>query len=131
MRITESQLKQIKSAKRSKQVATAKTGSFGERVLAAQLDLVSINYEQEFKFHPKRKWRSDFKIEGYPILVEVEGGTFSNGRHSRGTGFAKDCEKYNAAAKLGFYVIKGDTNQVRSGELLRDVQDMIEYLKAV
>ncbi|MFU8927539.1 hypothetical protein [Acinetobacter puyangensis] len=128
MRMTEQQFKNIR---RSRQTATAKTGSHGECVLAAQLDMIGIEYEQEYKFHPQRKWRADFKIEGYPILIEVEGGTYSNGRHSRGTGFAKDCGKYNAAAKLGYFVIKGDTNQVKSGELLRDIQDMIEYLRAV
>lgn len=128
MRMTEQQFKNIRQ---SRQMTTAKTGSFGERVLAAQLDMLKIEYEQEYKFHPQRKWRADFKIEGYPILIEVEGGTYSNGRHSRGTGFAKDAEKYNAAQKLGYYVLRGDTNQVKSGELLRDIQDMIEYLRVV
>lgn len=125
------QLRQKQAAKRSKQFAVKATGSFGERVLSSQLDLLKIEYEEEFKFHPKRKWRADFKISGYPILVEVEGGTWTGGRHTRGSGFEKDIEKYNAAAKLGYFVIKGTTGQVKSGELLRDIEDMIEYLKAV
>lgn len=112
--------------KRTRASNTAKTGSFGERILAAQLDLEKIEYDLEFKFHPQRRWRADFRITGYPVLVEVEGGTWSNGRHSRGSGFAKDCEKYNAAAKLGYFVIKGTTDQVRSGQLLQDIKEMIQ-----
>lgn len=112
--------------KRPRAINTAKSGSLGERVLAAQLDLEKIEYDLEFKFHPQRRWRADFRITGYPVLVEVEGGTWSNGRHSRGSGFAKDCEKYNAAAKLGYFVIKGTTDQVRSGKLLQDIKEMIQ-----
>ena len=104
-------------------------GSIGEQVLSTQFKAEKIGYEAEFKYHPDRRWRADFKILDYPILVEVEGGTWTNGRHSRGSGFAKDCEKYNAAAKLGYFVVKGTTDHVRSGQLLQDVKDMIENLE--
>lgn len=105
--------------------------SEGEQLLSLQLTALKIGFVTEYKFHPVRKWRSDFKIAEYPILVEVEGGTWTNGRHSRGSGFEKDCEKYNAAAKLGYFVIKGTTGQVRSGQLLQDVKEMIKQLEKV
>ena len=43
---------------------------------------------------------------GRPIAFEVEGGVYSGGRHTRGAGFTADCKKYNAAAMLGWYVIR-------------------------
>lgn len=60
----------------------------------------------EFKFHPSRKWRADFAIPSHMVLIEIDGGTWSNGRHTRGSGFVKDQEKTNAAACLGYHVLR-------------------------
>lgn len=60
----------------------------------------------EFKFHPTRKWRADFSLPGAMILIEIDGGVFSGGRHTRGAGFIKDQEKLNAAARLGYRVLR-------------------------
>jgi len=76
----------------------------------------SINgepYEDEHRFHPTRRWRFDFAWPSKKIAVEIEGGTWTGGRHTRGAGFQKDCEKYNAAAVLGWTVLRftaGDLN---------------------
>ena len=53
--------------------------------------------EREFKFHPTRKWRADFAWPERFLLVEIEGGVYSRGRHTRGKGFETDMTKYNAA----------------------------------
>lgn len=45
-----------------------------EAKLARELKALKINFEQEFYFHPKRKWRADFHLVDKRILVEVEGG---------------------------------------------------------
>lgn len=60
----------------------------------------------EFRFHPTRKWRADFAWPDAKVLLEVEGGIFIQGRHSRGTGMQKDMEKYNNAALLGYRVLR-------------------------
>lgn len=62
--------------------------------------------EQEFRFHPLRKWRADFALPDRRVLIEIEGGAFSRGRHTRGTGFANDAEKYLAATLAGWTVIR-------------------------
>ena len=40
------------------------------------------------------------------VALEVEGAVWVQGRHTRGSGFVKDMEKYNAAASAGWRVFK-------------------------
>lgn len=60
----------------------------------------------EHQFHPTRKWRFDYAHASTMIAIEIEGGIWSGGRHTRGEGYAKDCEKYNAAVHLGWRVFR-------------------------
>ena len=62
--------------------------------------------EREYRFHPVRRWRFDFAWEASKVAVECEGGVWVRGRHVRGSGFRKDCEKYNAATALGWRVFR-------------------------
>lgn len=57
-------------------------------------------------FGKPRKWRFDYAIPEHKIAIEIEGGHWSGGRHNTGAGFVKDMEKYNAAAMLGWRVIR-------------------------
>lgn len=89
-----------------------------ETKLARELKALKINFEQEFYFHPERKWRADFHLVNKKILVEVEGGIWTGGRHTRGKGYLGDLEKYNAATMMGFQVIRFSTDQVKSGHAI-------------
>lgn len=71
---------------------------------------------QEYRFHPARRWRFDFAWPDRKIAVEVEGGTWSGGRHTRGSGFEADCDKYNAAALDGWTVFRFTAKHIDSGE---------------
>lgn len=53
-----------------------------------------------------RRWRFDFAWPAKKVAVEIEGGVFSGGRHTRGYGYQSDCEKYNAATMLGWKLIR-------------------------
>jgi very-short-patch-repair endonuclease len=53
-----------------------------------------------------RKWRFDFAQPYLKIAFEVEGGTWTGGRHVNPIGYAKDCEKYNAAVRQGWSVFR-------------------------
>jgi very-short-patch-repair endonuclease len=96
-----------------------------ETKLARELKALKINFEQEFEFHPKRKWRADFHLVGKKILVEVEGAIWSGGRHTRGKGYIGDMEKYNAATMMGFQVIRFSTDQVKSGHAIQQIEKMV------
>lgn len=63
-------------------------------------------FETEYHFHPERRWRADFAFVDERVLVEIEGGVWTRGRHTRGRGFVRDCEKYNAATLAGWAVLR-------------------------
>lgn len=96
-----------------------------EAKLARELKTLKIDFEQEFKFHPERKWKADFHLIDKKILVEVEGGIWSGGRHTRGKGYLGDLEKYNAATMMGFQVIRFSTDQVKSGHAIQQIEKMV------
>jgi len=60
----------------------------------------------EYRFHEKRKWRFDYAWPESMVALEVEGGVWTRGRHVRGAGFIRDMDKYNAAAVLGWRVVR-------------------------
>ncbi|PNH14180.1 endonuclease domain-containing protein [Acinetobacter baumannii] len=115
--------------KENKKRRSAKQGtrqpSEGEMVLATHLRACKISFEQEYKFHPKRKWRADFLITGTKILVEVEGGIWIGGRHTRGKGYLGDMEKYNEAAMMGFTVLRFSTEQVKAGVAIKQIEQLV------
>jgi very-short-patch-repair endonuclease len=69
---------------------------------------------KEYRFHPTRKWRFDFAWPSVMVAVEIEGGTWSGGRHATGAGMAKDCDKYNSATAMGWRVLRFTGNHLRS-----------------
>lgn len=60
----------------------------------------------EHKFADDRRWRIDYAWPEAKIALEVEGGVWSGGRHTSSAGFARDMEKYNRAAVLGWRVLR-------------------------
>ncbi len=121
-------MKDLKNKLKKQYGISLKSESVGEKTLELQLRVSKIEFEREFRFDPNRQWSADFKIKGYRILVEVEGGTRSNGRHSRHEGFQEDCKKYNSANRLGYHVLRGTTEMVKKGDLLNDIQKMIQSI---
>ncbi|WBA79572.1 hypothetical protein [Endozoicomonas sp. GU-1] len=81
--------------------------------------------EQEFRFHSKRKWRADFAWKEQRILVEIEGGVWSGGRHTRGSGFIGDCDKYNTATLEGWRVFRFAGDHVKNGTALNTIERAI------
>lgn len=71
---------------------------------------------QEYQFCPGRKWRFDWAWPEYKVSLEIEGGVWIKGRHTRGLGYTKDLEKYSEAAILGWCVIRVTPKQMNNLE---------------
>jgi len=76
----------------------------GALCLSLKVDLPSR--ELPFALVIGRRWRFDLAWINYRVAVEREGGTWIQGRHTRGKGYAEDCVKYSEAAILGWAVIR-------------------------
>ena len=76
---------------------------------------------EEFRFC-KRRWRFDLAWVDRKLAVEIEGGTYSRGRHTRGAGFRRDCEKYAEALCLGWRVLRVTTEMVEDGTALAYIE---------
>lgn len=70
---------------------------------------------QRLKDAGLKDWRIDMAWVDKKLAVEVEGGIFTNGRHTRGTGFDEDAHKYNVLVLLGWRVLRFTTLSINSG----------------
>jgi len=78
---------------------------------------------KEVKFHPKRMWRFDYCFPSLWIALEVEGGAWSNGRHTRGKGFLGDMDKYNEASRLGWIVLRTTPSKLLTMETIKLIKE--------
>jgi very-short-patch-repair endonuclease len=99
--------------------------SQGEEAFALHCKYEKLSPEREFRFAEPRRWRFDFAFLGQKLAVEIEGGTWTGGRHSRGSGMAADMEKYNTAVKLGWRVLRYDTKMVLDGTAINEVIEIL------
>jgi hypothetical protein len=100
--------------------------SNAEATLLQQIKLLGITTpETEYRFAPPRRWRFDLAWPALHFAVEIDGGGYVQGRHSRGQGIEKDCEKYEAAMLDGWTVYRCTPRMVRNGGAVRVVSQMI------
>jgi very-short-patch-repair endonuclease len=107
--LSKEQLKKIKSEKE-----TIAKHKFIQKIHF----ITGYRFETEFKFHPKRRWRIDYACPELKLAIEVEGGAWINGRHTRGSGFLKDMEKYNELAAADWILIRTTPENLLSDETI-------------
>jgi len=81
--------------------------------------------EREGRLIPGRRFRCDLYWPANRLVVEVDGGTFVQGRHSRGAGQAADAEKGNLLVLLGWRVLHVTTPHVRTGQAARWIEQAL------
>jgi very-short-patch-repair endonuclease len=79
----------------------------------------------EYRFHTTRRWRFDYAWPQLRLALEVDGGAWVGGRHTRGAGYEKDCEKLNAALLAGWRVLRFTTGMVQDGRALAVLQEAL------
>lgn len=97
-----------------------------EEALAFHIKAVGLPTPlREYRF-TLRRWKFDFAWLEPKIAVEVEGGSWVNGRHSRGEGFANDCRKLNAAALLGWRVFRFTGEMISDGYAVTTIEQALK-----
>lgn len=69
-----------------------------------------------------RDFRFDFCFKEEKLLIEVDGGIYSGGRHTRGAGFEDDCTKINQAVLMGYRVLRFGPTAIKSGVALQCIE---------
>ena len=64
-----------------------------------------------------RKWRFDLAWPNQKFAIECQGGIWTGGRHTRGKGYAGDCEKLNHAQLTGWQVLYVASDWWQTGEV--------------
>ena len=79
----------------------------------------------EHRFLFGRRFRFDYAWPDQKVALEVEGGVWTGGRHTRGKGFLADMEKYNHAAGLGWLVVRCVPSTLLTKDTLETVKAAI------
>lgn len=95
------------------------TSPLETRLLADILAAGLPTPHRELAFRADRKWRFDFAWLEAQVAMEVEGGIWTQGRHTRARGFTADIEKLNTAALDGWLVLRVTGEHIRSGMALQ------------
>lgn len=102
--------------------------SQAEETFALQLKASKIPFEREVRFHPTRRWRTDFVIPAAdqfmrPIAIEIDGILKQGGgAHQTYAGITNQCEKRNELVLAGYVVLVVTPKQVKAGAALSWVQ---------
>lgn len=81
--------------------------------------------EVEWRFAAPRRWRFDYAWPVSRVAIEVEGGAWTKGRHTRGQGFIGDMSKYNEAVLLGWRVLRFTPDQLAAGSWVPALKQLI------
>ncbi len=120
------------------------------------LDDLKVTYVMEyvFKNHPdakeiratlspdlqkefNRPFRFDFAVVDRKIAFEIDGAIWTNGRHTRGKGFSRDCKKIDIAQYQGWRVYRFPTTwfihhkRKKYQEYLMYYEDLREMVKNI
>lgn len=82
--------------------------------------------DREVRLIPGRKFPWDFVWRAQRLCVEVQGGTWTQGAHSRGAGQSRDAEKQALATLAGWRCLTVTGDQIRSGAAVGWIAQALE-----
>ena len=88
----------------------------------------------EYEFHPTRRWRFDYAWPLHLVALEVEGGLWSKSEqaraaHAKPLAILRDMAKGNAAACLGWRILRVTPDEVRDLSVLPLIADALNFGK--
>lgn len=91
-----------------------------------------VPYELEYRFaKPDRQWRSDVAWVAARVALEIDGGTWSYGRHNRASSILADMEKGNGYARRGWLVFHAPWEWLEGGKRDRSAQLIADIAAAI
>jgi very-short-patch-repair endonuclease len=100
----------------------------GSALLAFQLAAVPIRgCVLQHRWHPVRKWRFDLAWPERKLAVEVDGGLYIRGAHSRGADREADMEKDAEAMCLGWRVLRVSPRHVKDLRALQWIERILMF----
>jgi very-short-patch-repair endonuclease len=72
-----------------------------------------------------RQFRYDFAWPDRLLAVEVDGGVWMKGKHARGAGIQRDCEKSVLGWEAGWRVMRVTPELVESGRALQALEAVL------
>lgn len=123
--------RKLQSAKKIAKTKRPKRKATNHPLILAALKSIERGVETEHRFDASRQWRFDFAWPALHLAVEIEGGVFTGGRHTRGAGFVSDMEKYNAAALAGWLVLRYTPQQFKreAGTVMAQIRGAVQAAK--
>lgn len=85
------------------------------QLLLLDVRAFGVPFETEHRFAPPRRYRWDLAFPERMVAVEVDGATWTGGRHTTGRGHQTDCEKRNLGTLMGWRIFTFSTSMIRDG----------------
>lgn len=85
--------------------------------------------EFEHRFHETRKWRLDLAWPAEKVCLEVQGGIFMRGRHTRGAALLKEWEKLNTLAARGWRVLYCQPKDICATATIEIIRETLNYAR--
>lgn len=83
----------------------------------------------EYAFAQDRRYRADYAFPIWGVIIEQEGGIWKYGRHNRAAGYLADMAKYNAAAVLGYVVLRYTPEQLLTPKAAAEIVQALKQQK--
>lgn len=97
-----------------------------EMMLVTRLERAGLPLgEGQYRFVPGRLYRFDRAYPSQMVAVEIQGGVWVNGAHSRGSGVERDCVKLSIAAALGWRVLPISKAMIESGQAVELIRQAL------